>query len=103
MNLVADENYLVFRWVNPDCKVIFSVSQRGEAANIHFDCDKAGARHVKQAIGDFCEFLFWLFEWCTMVMGIIEKPSVMRLVQKIGFSHIADHGDCKVYVRLRDG
>jgi len=57
MNLVADENYLVFRWVNPDCKVIFSVSQRGEAANIHFDCDKAGARHVKQAIGDFCEFL----------------------------------------------
>ena len=99
MDLVCDENYQVFRWAEPDCMMLFSVARRGNAANIHFDCDKAGIKRVKEAIGEFCEFLFWIFEWCTMVMGIIKKPSVIRAVQKIGFVHVVDLDDLKVYVR----
>ncbi len=103
MNLVCDENHLVFRWAEEDCIMLFSVARRGNAANIHFDCDKAGIKRVKEAIGEFCEFLFWLFEWCTMVMGIIEKPSVIRAVEKIGFIHVTDIDNLKVYVRSKDG
>ena len=102
-DLVRDDNYLIFRWAEPDCMVLFSVCKRGEAANIHFDCDKAGAKRIKEALGEFCDFVFWIFDWCTMVMGIIAKPSVQKMVQKCGFSHVADINNSKVYVRPKDG
>lgn len=103
MGLCVNENYLVFRWKNPDCKILFSVCQRGKAANCHFASDKAGLRFLKQAIGDFCDFVFWIFDWCTMVMAIIERSSVARLCEKSGFNHAIDVEGKKVYVRQRDG
>ena len=102
MDLVLDENYTVYKWNEPDCVMIFSVARRGQAANIHFDCDMAALRRVREAIGEFCEYLFSDLQWCTMIMGIIEKPSVVRSVKKIGFNHIGDIDNLKVYVRLRE-
>jgi len=102
MDLVYDENYEIFKWDEPDCVVLFSVARRGNAANIHFDCDRAALRRVREAIGEFCEHLFSELEWCTMIMGIIEKPSVVRSVKKIGFNHIGSVDNLKVYVRLRE-
>ncbi len=102
-DLAYDENYVILKWNEPNCHVIFSVAQRGKAANIHFDCDKAGARRVREAIGEFCDFLFWMFDWCTMVMGIIEKSSVMRIAEKLGFIYVTDINNSKVYVRTKNG
>ena len=59
MGLASDENYLVFRWRNKDCKILFSVSRRGDAASCHFASDKAGLRLVKQAIDEFTQFVFF--------------------------------------------
>ena len=60
MGLEANENYLVFRWMNSDCKILFSVSRRGDAASCHFASDPKGLRLVKQAIDDFTDFVFFL-------------------------------------------
>lgn len=98
IGLVTNENYLVFKWNNDDCKILFSVSRRGNAANCHFASDKKGLRYIKQAIGEFCKFVFWLFDWCTMVMAIIHMPSVVRIVEKLGFNYLTIIEDKKVYI-----
>jgi len=103
IGLCTNDNYLVFRWDHPECKILFSVSQRGKAANCHFASDKAGLRFLKEAIGEFCEFVFWIFDWCTMVMAIVERDSVARLCEKSGFQHVIDVEDNKIYVRHKDG
>lgn len=101
MGLMTNENYAVFRWDEPDCKVLVSVAQRGNAANCHFACDRNGLRKMKQAIEEFCDFIFKVLEWCDSVMAIIEKKSVERLVKKCGFEHAANIDDLSVYVRLK--
>ena len=103
MGLLADENYLVFRWNEPDCKVLFSVCQKGKAANCHFASDKRGLKKVKKAIGEFCEFVFWIFDWCTMVMAIVDRDSVGRICERLDFQHTLDVEGKKIYVRHRDG
>lgn len=84
IGLVSNSNHLVFRWYRTDCKILFSVSRRGDAASCHFASDKAGLRHVKEAIDDFVRFVFWLFDWCRMVLAQVERPSVGRLIEKCG-------------------
>ena len=99
MNLVHNDQYLTFK--SNKANIVFSVCQRGKAANIHFDCDKPSLRLVKRALNEFCDFCFELFDWCTMIMGIIEKPSVIRMVEKCSFNKVADIKDHQVYVRLK--
>lgn len=101
MGLTSNDNYVIFRWMEPDCKVIVSMCQRGQAANCHFASDKAGLRKMKRAIDEFCQFVFCSFDWSTMIMAIIERPSVVRLVEKCGFNYITNIEDKKVYTRLR--
>lgn len=102
MGLAYNENYLVFKWVNDDCKILFSVSRRGNAASCHFSSDKPGLRRLRQAISEFCDFIFYLFDWCTMVLAFIERPSVCRIVKRLGFSEVAGNGNTKVYARGRE-
>lgn len=85
--LYSDKNHLVFRWNKPDVRLLFSVARRGDACCCHFCSDKNGLRFVKQAIGEFESFLYWLFPWCKMIIAAIDKkkPSVERIVKKLGF------------------
>lgn len=106
IGLPCDANHLVYRWCRDDCLVLFSVCRRGDAASCHFASDKRGLRHLKQAINEFTEFVFDLFKWCTMSLAIINKKSVMRLVEKCNYVPIAqlsdiDGGDM-VYMRLKN-
>lgn len=98
MGLYVDPNYLVFRWHGPG-KVLFSVARRGNAASCHFSSDKNGLRYIKTAISQFVDFVFWLYDWCTMVLAQVERPSVGRLISKVGFMPVAEAGDKTVYVR----
>jgi len=99
MGLKTNENHLVFKWKGPGT-VLFSVSRRGDAASCHFASDKKGMRSLKTAIDEFVKFVFWLFDWCTMVIAQVEKPSVGRLIAKCGFYPVADAGDIQVYARI---
>ena len=99
IGLPTNENHLVFRWNGPG-KVLFSMTQQGLAANIHLACDKKGLRHLKKACIDFVDFVFNEFVWCKMCIAHIAKPSIERLVAKIGFGFIGTSEFGAVYVRL---
>ena len=103
MGLLADESYAVFRYMHENCKILVSISKRGEAANCHFASDRNGLRLMKIAIEDWCDFCFWLFDWCDAVMAIVTRPSVGRLCEKTGFDHQLTIDGKRIYVRCRDG
>lgn len=100
MGLATDENHLVFRWIKPDCKVLFSAGQKGNAMSCHFASDKRGLRRLRQAINEFCVFVFYAFPWCRMILATVNVPSVARLLPDCDFEHIGDCDDCKIFMRL---
>lgn len=102
MGLAVNENHLVFRWNRPDCKVLFSVTRRGNAASCHFASDSNGLRHIKEGITAFVNYVFWLYDWCTMVIAQVSRPSVGRLIEKVGFIPFADCDEGTIYMRPKD-
>lgn len=100
MGLYVDENHLVFRWHGPG-KILFSVSRRGNAASCHFASNKHGLRYIKKAVDEFVRFVFWLFDWCTMVLAQVTKASVGRLIEKVGFMPVTSTEDFTVYARIK--
>jgi len=104
MGLPINEHHIVYRWVHPDCKILFSVARLGEGGcSAHFASDKQGLRHLKEAIEEWCNFLFEKYEWCTMILAKTIEPSVGRLITKCGFEHVVDYNHIKAYARYRDG
>lgn len=103
IGLVTDENHVVYRWIEKDCKILFSVARLGDGCSCHFASDKAGLRHIKQAINEFCQFLFDKFNWCTMILAKTKRPSVGRLIEKCGFSFVVQGEELTAYARCRDG
>ena len=97
--LMSPQNVAV-EWIGPG-RIVCSFAQRGQAVSAHFSSDRRGLRHLKSAINDFCNWVFGAFEWCSMVIAIINKPSVVRLVKKCGFSHVIDVEDNTVYARSK--
>jgi hypothetical protein len=98
-------DHQVYRWEKrDDCKILFSVTRKGNACSIHFASDPEGLRFLKEAIEDFIEFCFE-YQWCRMVIGFISKPSVMRLAEKMGFFLVQElpEEDVVVYARCKDG
>tara|TARA_R110000851_G_C12885232_1_gene546516 strand:- start:391 stop:672 length:282 start_codon:yes stop_codon:yes gene_type:complete len=84
-------------------RIVFSFAQRGKAIAGHFAADKKGLRHIKEAINDFCEWAFYTFEWCRMMLAMIQKPSVERIVRKCGFVFLGESTKAKIYMRCKDG
>ena len=99
MGLPADDNHLVFRWLEPRCKILFSVSRLGDSASCHFASDKAGLRHLKKAINEFCEFCFKSFGWSKMIIAKTKKQSVERLIKKCYFKEVITEQDVTAYAR----
>lgn len=101
MGLPTNDDHLVFRWNNPDCKVLFSVTRLGDVASCHFASDKAGLRSLAKAIDEFVLYVFCLLDWCTMVIAQTTRPSVGRLIRKCGFVEAGVINDITVFERLR--
>jgi hypothetical protein len=101
MGLAQDDNHLVFRWIEPGCKVLFSIARLGDGASCHFASDTAGMRKLKQAINEFCNFLFRKYDWCTMVLAKVNKPSVGRTIKKCGFVRVGSLADVTAYARCK--
>lgn len=103
IGLPCDRNHLVFRWGDNDCKILFSVCRRGNAASCHFASDKKGLRKLKQAINEFTAFVFDLFKWCIMSIAIVSKSSIGRLIEKCGYMAFAEYEDGDIaYMRLKN-
>lgn len=101
LGLPFDDNYLIFGWDNPDCRVYFSAAQKGHAMTAHFSADKAGLKHLKTVIPLFCEYLFNEFDWCQMIFAIIGPKSIVRLCERCDFKHLTMNDRATVMVRYR--
>jgi hypothetical protein len=99
--LPTSENHINFRWLNDDCIILFSVCQQGEAASCHFSSDRKGLRRLREAINQFVEFVFWLFDWCEMIIAKVLKRSVCKLLEDCCFSFVAKFGNVSIYERKR--
>jgi len=97
MGLPTSKNHLNFRWIEPDCKVLFSVCRQGNGASCHFASNKKGIFKIKRAINEFCEFVFWMFDWCEMIIAKT-TPKIGRLLERCGFKKVID-GKITVYIK----
>ncbi len=101
IGLTNNDNYLVYRWCNTSCKILFSVSRKGNALTCHFASDKKGLRLLKRCFEEFYSFLILNFPWCEMFFALTKKKSVARLIIKCGFHSIAYNDKHNVLVRYR--
>lgn len=101
MGLPTNENHLNFRWCEPGCKVLFSVCQQGSAASCHFASDKPGMKKIIKAINEFCEFVFWMFDWCKIIMAKINIRKIENIVIKCGFYELIRTKGVSVYIKER--
>ena len=97
----TDENHLNFRWIEPGCKVLFSVSRQGNGASCHFASDKPGMQKIKQAIFEFICFVFWMFDWCEMIIAKVKLDKVKKIVEECGLEKIIETKKCSVYIFKR--
>lgn len=102
MGLAVTPNHVVFRWNVPYCTILFSMTRQGNSANCHFASNKSGLRYIKEAIDKFVRFVFSELEWCKMVIANVGRPSIGRLIEKVGFTPFADCENGTFYMRLRD-
>jgi len=100
IGLPTSKNHLNFRWTEPNCKVLFSVCRQGNGASCHFASDKRGIFKIKRAINEFCEFVFWMFNWCEMIIAKVKGNKVGLILERCGFTKILD-GKINVYIRER--
>ena len=100
IGLPTSNNHLNFRWAEPGCKVLFSACRQGNAASIHVASDKKGVFKIKRAINEFCEFVFWMFDWCEMIIGKIMSKKLGLIVERCGFKKLIN-GKVSIYTRER--
>ena len=84
MGLKVDNNYLVFKVNDPDCKILLAVTRKGNSLFMHFASDKKGLPKLKTYMPEFEKFLFDKYKWCEFVMASIHRKSIARLAKQLG-------------------
>ena len=99
MGLPTNENHLNFIWLEPGCKILFSITQHGNAASCHIASDKNGKPKICQAINEWCEYVFNICDWCKMIVALIYLDSVIKRVELCGFKLVTKINGCSIYVK----
>lgn len=102
LGVAMSSNNIAVLWDGPG-RIILSFAQRGASISAHFASNKEGLRHIKQAINDFCEWIFSICEWCMMILAVIKRnrPSVVRLIRKLHFFHVVTINEHIIYARVK--
>lgn len=90
---------LVVEWTQDGKRVVFSFAQMGKGITMHFAAQTQSLRVLKQAVNDFVEWLFWAYDWCEMVFGVIGRRSIEKLMIKCGFTRLGEQHGYQIYVR----
>jgi hypothetical protein len=101
--LPTNRNHYNFIWLEKGCNVLFSVTRQGNGASCHFSSDKAGMKRIKQAIKEFCEFVFWMFDWCELIFAKVELKKVKTIIKKCGFKKVLKSNTNKAVYALSRG
>lgn len=96
--LAKDTNHINFRWNRPGCKVLFSAGQAGSTVITHVYSDGKG--DFVEALNDWVEFVFWIWDWCKMIIGAVTVPKVTELaVEHCGFILVKSKDGVDLIVR----
>ena len=101
IGLPTNENHLVYKWKNPGCKVLFSMTRCGNAASIHIAADEKGVFRIRTALNQFSDFIFSGYPWCEMILGKIQNKKLGYIVERCGFKKIVKTKDTTAYMRER--
>lgn len=101
MGLPCNENHLVFRWTNHDCKILFSCAEKQDGLSCHFASDKKGLRLLKKAINEWCDFVFSSTDY-TKILAVTGKESINRLIKKCGFIEVIKGDSAWLYWRVKE-
>ena len=101
MGLPTNENHINFLWCEPGCKVLFSVTRKGDSLKCHLASDKNGKPKIEQAINEFAKYLFKTFEWCNMIMGETKNKNIIKWLLNCGFKKALCVNGISVCVRKR--
>lgn len=85
LNLYLNENTRVVKWSKADKSVYVSFSKRGKAIIAHIAARRKNRKYLRKAVNDICNAFFLLYDWCQIVIGVIDKQSVLNLVYNCGF------------------
>lgn len=100
--LPTNEYHVHYKWDREDCNILFSATQQGRAMSCHVASDKEGLRKLKQAINEFCEFVFGRYTWCKMILAKVDKvnkASIKRILLKVDFEQLLETEDMIVLIR----
>lgn len=105
--LPFSENYLAFRWFDDGHEVFLSAAAQGDSMPIHIAAiGRENKRKLREAVNEFCVFLFCEYPGIRAVVGVIGPKSVINMALKCGFSIVATfqsdtHGEITFVERSR--
>jgi hypothetical protein len=86
-------------WLWLEGRIFMSLTRHGDAISFHFSADRGSLRKLQYALHDFTQQVIASFPWCQMLIGCVKLDSVARLARALGFYHVIDHSDVKIYAR----
>lgn len=102
LDLPSNGYHIHYKWKREDCTILFSVAQQGLALSCHVASDKQGLRKLKQAINEFCPFIFSQFPWSRMIIAKVDKvnrASIKRVLLKTNFEQVLETKKACVLIR----
>lgn len=88
LELPINDRYRVLQW--KEGPVYISYTRKGDAIAMHIAAEGSGKLELRNAANCFCATVFSEFEWCTVIIGLVGKQSVINLAKKCGFSVVRE-------------
>lgn len=96
LNIPHVDESLFYSWKG---KVFFSANARGDTLECHIAARGRNKLYLRQAINQFCQYMFMSYPWCKKIAANVNKNSVKNLCLKCGFVKLIDFDDCEVLVK----
>lgn len=89
LNLYYKSTYKVIKWTNENNKKVFvSFTRKGASIVAHIAAERKSRKYLRKAVNEVCESFFMLYDWCNVIIGVIDQRSVSNLVYNCGFKLI---------------
>jgi len=101
LGLIKSEKCRVYEWSDNGEKVYFAAARKGNALMIHLAAEKRNWLRLRDALNEFCQKMFFVYDWCKMIIAQVGKRSVINLALKCGF-HIAAQKEVELDGKLQN-
>lgn len=82
----VNENYIVLRWADLSCKILFSFCQQGHGGvAVHFAADKRSIFKLRKAIPVFLQMLFEVYPQCEFIFAKVKGKKIINFIKHFGF------------------